>query len=422
MYLGKGKKNRILCAGLVICLTLSMSTVWDDISNSDAAIQTVYADELHAGSASATDASKDSNESNTSGNTSGVSFNAKKEQENEKATANANKNTAQLLVDDIKKVNDRIAETTQKIEDINSAITRLDGQISESERALIEAEDNIKEARFELGDSLKLMYESSEGDDLLSALMRADDEVDLLNRGEYISDFNKYVNGKISDLQRLMNEQEEKTEELINLRNDREEELIKYEERKTELSQEMKELSSLMEDAKKKAEDAETLAKELATEVAALEAKEREVLGNRKYSGESSKVVYDGDGTDYYYVTAYPYTDEDVQILAAIIQAEAGGTSYPGMIAVGSVVMNRVENAGFPNTVAGVIYDPYQFEPVQIGTFAVILAEGPVAACYQAAQEVLEGKRNVPNLYFKAAWYAEQNGISGVNIGGNVFH
>ena len=92
------------------------------------------------------------------------------------------------------------------------------------------------------------------------------------------------------------------------------------------------------------------------------------------------------------------------------------------MIAVGSVVMNRVESPNFDNTIEGVIYAPYQFEPVSIGTYAVILARGPASACYQAAQEVLEGKRNVPNFYFKAAWYAEANGISGVNIGGNVFH
>ena len=92
------------------------------------------------------------------------------------------------------------------------------------------------------------------------------------------------------------------------------------------------------------------------------------------------------------------------------------------MIAVGSVVMNRVESPNFANTIAGVVYAPYQFEPAETGILAVILARGPAESCYQAAQEVLDGKRNVPNFYFKAAWYAEANGIEGVNIGGNVFH
>ena len=90
-------------------------------------------------------------------------------------------------------------------------------------------------------------------------------------------------------------------------------------------------------------------------------------------------VVYDGDGTDYYYTTAYDYTEDELMIMAAIIQCEAGTTSYPGMIAVGSVVMNRVESSSFPNTIAGVVYAPYQFEPVSTGTFAVTLAQGPAA-------------------------------------------
>ena len=65
---------------------------------------------------------------------------------------------------------------------------------------------------------------------------------------------------------------------------------------------------------------------------------------------------------------------------------------------------------------------PGQFEPVGNGRVATIIANGPVESCMAAAKDVLEGKRNIPYYYFKAAWYAEQHGISGVNIGGNVFH
>ena len=46
----------------------------------------------------------------------------------------------------------------------------------------------------------------------------------------------------------------------------------------------------------------------------------------------------------------------DVAMLAALIQCEAGGESYEGKLAVGSVVMNRVDSSYFPDTVVGVIY------------------------------------------------------------------
>jgi Cell wall hydrolyses involved in spore germination len=346
----------------------------------------------------------------------------RKEEEDERKKAEAYKNTAEMLVEDIQGVNQRIADTIQKIEEINTAIMEIDGKIKEAEQEIAETEDRIREQRSVTGEAIAVMYETTGSDDMLSIILRANDEFDILNRDEYIDSFGKYINGRIGSLQGMMDIQEEQYIALKHLRMDKEDELIIYEDLSKELSAEMEELSALVVEAEKKAGDAEKLAEELAEQVAILEAKEREVLGSRRFLGENSNVIYDGDGTQFYYKNAYPYTAEDVKILAAIIQAEAGGTSYPGMIAVGSVIMNRVEDSRFPNTLEGVIYEPYQFEPVQIGSFAVILAEGPVSACYQAAEEVLQGKRNVPNIYFKAAWYAEENGIQGVNIGGNVFH
>ena len=52
----------------------------------------------------------------------------------------------------------------------------------------------------------------------------------------------------------------------------------------------------------------------------------------------------------------YVPTDSDQYLLGAIIQCEAGGESYDGKLAVGSVVMNRVKSSYFPNSVSGVIY------------------------------------------------------------------
>ena len=345
-----------------------------------------------------------------------------KDYEDANKTAEANKNTADQLVEDIKEVNDQISEQAKLIESSNQSIAQLDKEIELSEKDIAEVEDEIAAKREALGSVLSTIYESTEAQDSFSVLLRAQDMYDLLGRDEYVSDITSYVEEKIDELEAAEEEKYDKNDDLLRLRDDRQTELEEYEAQQAELGEYIGKLSTLMEEAKEKAESAEALAEELKVKVEELEAAEREVLSNRTYNGESSDVVYDGDGTDYYYVDAYNYTDEELTLLAGIIEAEAGSVSYPGMVAVGSVVMNRVSSPNFSNTIEGVIYSPYQFEPVSIGTYAVILARGPAESCYQAAEDVLNGKRNVPNYYFKAAWYAEEHGISGVNIGGNVFH
>lgn len=58
---------------------------------------------------------------------------------------------------------------------------------------------------------------------------------------------------------------------------------------------------------------------------------------------------------------------DDVALLARVINAEARGEPYLGQVAVGAVIMNRVESAEFPNTIAGVIYQKGQFSSVKDG-------------------------------------------------------
>ena len=119
----------------------------------------------------------------------------------------------------------------------------------------------------------------------------------------------------------------------------------------------------------------------------------------------------------------YVYTESEKILLAGIIQAEAENQPYEGKMAVGSVVMNRVDNDQFPDTISGVIYAPNQFTPAGTGQLASILAHGPTSECIEVATEILnEDARNVPNLYFKSAYYAKVHGIQGFQIGDQVFH
>lgn len=77
----------------------------------------------------------------------------------------------------------------------------------------------------------------------------------------------------------------------------------------------------------------------------------------------------------------------DLALLARLISAEARGEPYNGQVAVGAVVLNRVDHPSFPNSVSGVIYQSGAFSCLYDGQW-----DEPVAdSAYRAAKEALAG-------------------------------
>ena len=77
----------------------------------------------------------------------------------------------------------------------------------------------------------------------------------------------------------------------------------------------------------------------------------------------------------------------DIALLARIIHAEAGAEPYVGKVAVGAVVLNRVQNSKFPRTIAGVVYQPHAFESVSNG----IVNRAASKDSAKAARDALNG-------------------------------
>ena len=77
----------------------------------------------------------------------------------------------------------------------------------------------------------------------------------------------------------------------------------------------------------------------------------------------------------------------DLYLLARLISAEARGEPYNGQVAVGAVVLNRVDHPSFPNSISGVIYQPGAFSCMDDGQFDQPIAE----SAYRAAQDALNG-------------------------------
>ncbi|GHU73247.1 spore cortex-lytic enzyme [Clostridia bacterium] len=81
------------------------------------------------------------------------------------------------------------------------------------------------------------------------------------------------------------------------------------------------------------------------------------------------------------------YSTSETEILARIVHGEARGEPYIGKVAVAAVVLNRVRNASFPNTVAGVCYQSGAFDAVADGQIWIT----PDEESWRAARDALNG-------------------------------
>lgn len=79
---------------------------------------------------------------------------------------------------------------------------------------------------------------------------------------------------------------------------------------------------------------------------------------------------------------------DQLELLARVIAAEAQGEPFEGQVAVGAVILNRVNDPRFPNTLSGVIYQPHAFESVTNG---LIWRRTPSDEAYRAARAALNG-------------------------------
>ena len=107
---------------------------------------------------------------------------------------------------------------------------------------------------------------------------------------------------------------------------------------------------------------------------------------------------------------------EEKELLAALIFCEAGNQPYEGQVAVGAVVMNRVNSGQFPDTITDVIYQSGQFTPAMTGWLDSVLAsDGYTDSAMQAAADALAGSNPIGDcLYFST-------GGNGYQLGDHFF-
>lgn len=115
-----------------------------------------------------------------------------------------------------------------------------------------------------------------------------------------------------------------------------------------------------------------------------------------------------GEDNRYYFIyseylsdteTSASYSDDDLYVLAHIIDAEMGVESWEDKIITGSVVLNRVASSQFPNTIRKVVFQKGQYSPTWSGSFY----REPSAESWKAARYLLENGSQIPsNVLYQA--------------------
>ena len=110
---------------------------------------------------------------------------------------------------------------------------------------------------------------------------------------------------------------------------------------------------------------------------------------------------------------------DEVTLLAALIQCEAGNQSYDCQLAVGAVVVNRVKSPSYPNTLVEVIYQKAQFGPASNGALAKRLNKSISETAMAAASAALNGDSNVGGA---CSFKLTKSGHEGIAIDALVFY
>lgn len=331
--------------------------------------------------------------------------------------------------DALKSLNDDRASLQTYLENLNGELEKANATLNEietirqeKEKAIATAQEQIAEAKLlqeqryeEMQQRIKFMYESG-SESYLELFLTADSFADFLNKADYIEMINQYDREMLDQYARAQEEITKKEKEL----QQEKETLLVLEEEAGASSAEMYETIRKAGANMKKymAEIAEKEAQALAYEREIAEAEGDLVALRAKYKEELALSAQAAQMTSRD-ISDIVFASGDEDIMAAIIECEAGGEIYTGKVAVGAVVMNRVRSPLFPNTVLEVIMQPKQFSPVGSGRFAIVLARGANESCYQAARDAMAGASPVGNCLF---FRTPIPGLEGQQIGGHIFY
>lgn len=319
-------------------------------------------------------------------------------------------NTTSGLQSELNNLNSQLATLSKELDDASAQIEAKTQEVEKAKLDLVAAELNENSQYTAMKSRIQFMYEGGSAS-LLEILFSSESMADFLNKAEFVSTISEYDRKMLDDLRKIRTDIEKKQTDI--------------EAQQAELTKLQKELSAKQETLNSKVSSTSsqlsdysaqlTRAREAEAAAAAAAAREAAAKNNSNSgvtNGNGGGSINNGGSAD--------ASTSELVLFAAILEAEAGGTNYEGLLAVSTVVMNRVESPRYPNTLSGVIYQSGQFAPTWDGALQRVLAKGPTSTAYQVAQEALGGTRHA-SVIGCYQFRSSSTGVPGISIGGNTF-
>ena len=317
------------------------------------------------------------------------------------------------LQDQLDDLNSQLSALSAELDSAAAQIEDLSAEVEKAKLDLAAAQLNEELQYDSMKDRIKFMYEGGNVS-LLQILFSSEDMADFLNKAEYVSTISEYDRHMLDELKEVRVNVEKKQEYLTA----KQEELAQMQ---SDLTAKEEELNSKIASTSGQLDDyKEQLDRARAAEEASKTAQNNQIAGSVTSPGNGGQNNNGSSGSTTNGGNPIDASTSDVALFAALLQCEAGN-SYDGMLAVATVIMNRVSSPSYPSTLRGVIYQSGQFSPTWNGSLERVLAKGPSSTAYSVAQAALGGARHSAVLHCYNFNYAG-SGVQGINIGGNVFY
>lgn len=280
---------------------------------------------------------------------------------------------ADIMISELDSLSTKLKNTSKKIK-------KKATELEDAELKLAAARLNEESHYKAMKERIKFMYEGGSLS-LLYVLLSSGSMAEFLNNAEYVTRISDYDRNMLTDFVKVRQN---------------------VEEQQTKIKKQYDELAKLEDKMKQQKKD-------LTTKLADTPGGTERYEDHLKAAEAAEAAVREAKNAD----------SDTIALMAAILECEAG-VSYEGMIAVGTVIMNRVGSAKFPNTIREVIYQPGQFTPARSGKLDKVLQNSPSPSAFKAAKAVLGGERDskVKKCLF---FWASYTGHAGIIVGDNVF-
>ena len=329
-------------------------------------------------------------------------------------------NKSASIENELASIDSELLSIADKMQEMEAKIAITDSEMQRTEDMLEQSVKDEERQYNAMKSRIKYMYESGSSS-MLEMLFSAENISDFVNKADFVQSVSEYDRDMLTELKDIkldiITHKENITEQKESLDKLR----LELNSTKTSLSNRADELSIDLSEYRDKIN--QLRAEEKRKQEEALQNNIHHSGNNNANSGNNNANSGNTSGNGETHNSSKPTPNvnaSELELFAALLQCEAL-QDYECLLAVATVIMNRVESPRFPNTIRDVIYAPGQFEPTWTGRLDKVLRTGATSLSRKVAQDAINGKRlsSVADCYFFL--YAPSTNRKGVVIGDNVF-